>query len=248
METSRNIRLLIAYDGTDFYGWQRQNGKRTVQGEIEKALAGLHGKKVSLTGSGRTDSGVHAVGQVANFYTCMGSIPPDRFSSALNSFLPPDVRILESKETDAAFHSRFSAVTRTYRYHFLCGRQCLPHERLYNLRLNRIPNLRLLNGYCMLLSGETNCSIFAASPDKSKSKNRYIFNNNFQYDKNCLVYEISANAFLMKMVRSIAGTFLYYEEKLTPVEKMREIITSGRRSLAGPTLPPQGLFLWEIFY
>jgi len=239
----------LAYDGTEFHGWQRQDGRRTVQEEIEKALFKLHGKKITLTGSGRTDAGVHATGQVANFFTFMDGVPSGRFSYALNSFLPPDVRILESAEVPSDFHARFSAVKRTYRYHFICGRTILPHERLYNLHINRIPNIELLNSYCALLSGETDCSFFAASGDKSKSKNRYIYDNNFKFvDKNRMIFEISANAFLMKMVRSVAGTFLYYEEKLTSSEKLREIIASGKRSLCGPTLPPQGLFLHEIFY
>jgi len=256
----RNIRLLVAYDGTDFCGWQRQSesaystaysNTRTVQGVIEKALEKMHGFHVSLTGSGRTDAGVHAIGQVANFFTNINSIPFDRFVPALNSLLPHDVRILESSEEKKEFHARFSACARTYRYHFIL-RDLLPHERRYNLYLRRFPRLEILNAYGRLILGETDCSIFAGAGDASlesgKSRNRYVYRANFHIEGDRLVFEICANAFLRNMVRSITGTFLHYEERDTPPEKLREIIASKERSLSGPTLPPQGLFLWKVDY
>jgi len=243
----RNIKLLIAYDGTDFCGWQKQENSRTVQGVIEEAIEKMHGHPVNLTGSGRTDSGVHATGQTANFYTDIDSIPPDRFTAALNSILPQDVRILDSCLEKNEFHARFSACSRTYRYHFIC-RTMLPHESRYNLRLYRFPRLEKLNAYGRLLLGETDCSIFAGSGDTNKSKQRYVYSSQFYAEKDRLVFEIRANAFLRNMVRSVAGTFLHYDEKDTPPEKLREIIASGDRSLAGPSLPPQGLFLWRVEY
>jgi len=131
---NRNIKLIIAYDGTDFCGWQRQDNGTTVQGVIEDALEKMHGHSVNLTGSGRTDSGVHAVGQAANFYTDIESIPPERFAPALNSSLPQTVRVLESCEAGKEFHARFSAKARIYRYQFIC-RPLLPHENRYNLAI-----------------------------------------------------------------------------------------------------------------
>jgi tRNA pseudouridine38-40 synthase len=243
----RNIKLLIAYDGTDFCGWQRQDNCRTVQGAIEDALEKMHGSPVTLTGSGRTDSGVHAVGQAANFYTTIDSIAADRFAPALNSLLPKDVSILDACEAESGFHARFSARARTYRYHFL-NRPALPHESRYNLQLYRFPRIETLNAYGRLILGETDCSIFAASSDMSKSKNRYVYNAQFFIEGDRLIFEITANAFLRSMVRSVAGTFLHYEEKDTPPETLREIIAKGERGLAGPTLPPQGLFLWKVDY
>lgn len=243
----RNIKLLIAYDGTDFHGWQRQNFNRTVQGAIEEALEKIHGHPVNLTGCGRTDSGVHAAGQIANFFTDIDSIPSDRFSAALNSLLAQDVRILESGEPPPAFHARFCACSRTYRYHFLC-RPLLPHERRYNLRLYRFPRLDILNAYGHLILGETDCTVFAAAADTSKSKHRYIYSSQFFIEGERLIFEIRANAFLRNMVRSIAGTFLHYEEKNLTAEELRGIIAAKDRSLAGPTLPPQGLFLWKVEY
>jgi len=146
----RNIKLIAAYDGTDFCGWQRQESERTVQGVIEDALEKMHGHPVNLTGSGRTDSGVHAVGQAANFYTDIESIPADRFAPALNSSLPQEIRVLASCEADKEFHARFSAKARIYRYQFMC-RPLLPHESRYNLHLRRFPRLELLNEYGRLL-------------------------------------------------------------------------------------------------
>jgi tRNA pseudouridine38-40 synthase len=250
---SRNIRLLIAYDGTDFSGWQRQcrdagrnRGARTVQGEIEGALEKIHKHPVSLIGSGRTDAGVHAAGQVANFRTDIKNMAPERFVPALNTFLPRDVRILEAAETRQDFHARFDARLRTYRYHFICGRHALPHESRYSLQLWRHPNPELLNAYGRLLLGERDCAVFAGAGDRSVSRNRYISGAVFFVEGNRLVFEISANAFLWKMVRSVAGTFLYHEERETPPGDLAAIIASGNRSLAGPTLPPQGLFLWKV--
>jgi tRNA pseudouridine38-40 synthase len=246
----RNIRLLIAYDGTDFHGWQKQEGQpdRTVQGVIEQALEKMHGHTVSLTGCGRTDSGVHAAGQVANFFTSINSIDPCRIVPALNSILPRDIRILEACETTSGFHARFSALARTYRYHIICRSPVLPHESRYNLCLRRFPRLETLNAYGRLLLGEKDCSIFAGVGDTSKSKHRYVYRSYFYVEKDRLIFEICANAFLRNMVRSVAGTFLHYEGKNTPSEKLREIIAMGERGLAGPSLPPQGLFLWHVDY
>jgi tRNA pseudouridine38-40 synthase len=244
---NRNIKITVAYDGTDFCGWQRQDNEKTLQGVIEDALEKLHGHPVTLTGAGRTDSGVHAVGQVANFYTDIDSIPADRFAPALNSSLPHEVRVLESCEADKEFHARFSAKSRIYRYQFMC-RPLLPHESRYNLQLRHFPRLELLNAYGRLLFGETDCSIFAGAGDTSASKNRYVYSAYFFVEGDSLIFEIRANAFLRSMVRSVSGTFLHYEETSTPPEKLREIIATKDRSLAGPTLPPQGLFLWKVEY
>jgi tRNA pseudouridine38-40 synthase len=244
---NRNIKLTISYDGTNFCGWQRQEQNRTVQGVIEDALEKMHEKTVNLSGSGRTDAGVHALGQAANFYTDINSITADRFVPALNSLLPADVRILSACEVDSEFHARFNAKARLYRYQFIC-RSLLPHENRYNLRLHRFPRIDILNTYGRLLLGETDCTIFAGAGDTSKSKNRYVYRSYFYVEKETLVFEICANAFLRNMVRSVAGTFLHYEEKGTQLHELRDIIASGDRALVGPTLPPQGLFLWNVEY
>ena len=245
----RTIKLILAYDGTDFLGWQRQKGQaRTVQAVLENALEKMHGHPVALAGAGRTDSGVHARAQAASFRTDIESIKPERFVPALNSLLPSDVRITDSFEADSDFHARFSARMRTYRYFFIAGRQALPHESRYALQLWRIPGVSALNSYCRLLYGERDCAIFAGSGDTSKSTFRNITHAVFLAEGGQLIFEISANAFLLNMVRSVAGTFLHYEERAVAPDQLRDIIASGDRSLAGPTLPPQGLFLWKVDY
>jgi tRNA pseudouridine38-40 synthase len=245
----RNIRLRIAYDGTDFSGWQRQSsGVRTVQGVIEKALELIHKEKVHLTGSGRTDAGVHAAGQTANFYSSISTMEAGRFVPALNRLLPKDMRILKAEEVPKGFHSRFDSKYRTYRYYIIPGRPSLPWEPRYSWQIYRRPCMETLNLFAGLLNGETDCTVFAVPGDKSLSRNRYIYNSVFWVEGNRMVYEITANAFLWKMVRSVVGTLLFYEDKgVSPIE-FEKIISSKDRSLAGPTAPPEGLFLWKVGY
>jgi tRNA pseudouridine38-40 synthase len=247
----RNIRLTVAYDGTDFSGWQTQRGGepcRTVQGCLEAALETLHKRPVRLTGAGRTDAGVHAVGQTANFYTDIRSMDAGRFVPALNSLLPPDARIVSARETHDGFHARFDAKARTYRYRVIAGRAALPHESRYALSLRRLPDTRRLNALSRLLRGETDCSAFASPKDPSASRCRYIFNAGFYPEGGVLVFEITANAFLWKMVRSIVGTLLLFEEQGASPDDFRALIDGKDRSKAGPAAPPRGLFLWKVSY
>ena len=245
---SRNIKLLVAYDGTDFSGWQRQAQARTVQGLIETALEKLHKEPVALTGSGRTDAGVHAAGQVANFYTSIDSMEAGRFVPALNSLLPREVRILEACQTRQDFHARFDARLRTYRYYFITRPQAHPWERRYAWHLKRQPDIKRLGEYARLFRGEMDCSAFALPGDKSKSRSRYISAASFYIEGERLIFEISANAFLWKMVRSIAGTLIRCEANGLNAAALREIIESRNYALAGPAAPPEGLFLWKIDY
>jgi tRNA pseudouridine38-40 synthase len=244
----RNIKLLIAYDGTDFCGWQRQDKVRTVQESIETALEKLHKHPTSLNGAGRTDSGVHSIGQVANFYTDFHTIPPERFAPAINSLLPKDVHILSSEETSTDFHARFDARSRTYQYRIITGRNILPHERRYYLCLRRRPSIARLNAFARLLRGEMDCSTFASPKNPDESRHRYIYNAGFFIQNNCLVFEITANAFLWKMVRSIVGTLLFYEEKGALLEEFASAVNSLNRARAGSVAPAHGLFLQRVDY
>ncbi|MCL1813768.1 MAG: tRNA pseudouridine(38-40) synthase TruA [Treponema sp.] len=246
--TERNIRLVVAYDGTDFSGWQRQKKQRTVQEELEKVLRKIHKHPAAVTGSGRTDAGVHAIAQCANFYTDISNMEAKRFVPAINGLLPKDIRILDACETVHSFHARFDALSRTYRYFFIANHQALPMERRYALQLWRQPDISLLNDYCRFLRGEFDCTVFASSKDKSNSRYRYIFDALFFTESNRIIFEIRANAFLWRMVRSIAGTLLFYEERKTNPDDFFKIISSGNRALAGTTLPPEGLFLWNVEY
>jgi tRNA pseudouridine38-40 synthase len=244
----RTIKLLIAYDGTDFSGWQRQDRLPTVQGALEGALEKLHKRPVALAGAGRTDAGVHAAGQAATFQTDIAGIPAERFVPALNSLLPRSIRVLDSRAAPDKFHARFDAKSRSYRYHLICGRPALPQELRYGLQLWRRPNLELLNAYARIFRGELDCSLFARPGDPSRSRSRYFFNAAFFTAGDTLIFEIQANAFLWKMVRSMVGTLLRCEEQGSSPEELRAIVASGDRNLAGPTVPPNGLFLWRVEY
>jgi len=251
--TKRTIALRISYDGTNFNGWQSQTQAgmdtgRTVQSVIEKALQTLHKHPVELCGSGRTDSGVHAVGQVAHFITDIVSIDAFRFVPALNSLLPQDVRILDAWQASDGFHARFDARARTYRYIFLCTRQSLAHELPYVWHIGRWPDIGRLNSMVALLSGEVDCSSFTAVGDQSHTRCRFFYSAVFFPDGQHLVFELSANAFLWKMVRSITGTLIELEKNGGTVSDFKKILDARNRSSAGPTAPPQGLFLWDVRY
>ena len=253
----RNILLTISYDGTDFCGWQRQdagnikNVSRTVQGEIEKALEKLHKVPVSLYGSGRTDSGVHAVAQKANFFSPIDSIPPEKYVCALNSFLPQDIRITSSIEVPEDFNARTSATSRIYRY-FLTPQNILANNNRYSWFVNYEMNIPRLNKYCECLSGEIDCASFAASGDASVSTFRYLekahffTQESFPDGKKIVVFEIEANAFLWKMVRTITGTLINLDKINAPEDSLKRILEAKDRSKAGVTAPAKGLFLYDI--
>lgn len=244
----RNILLIVSYDGTNFCGWQKQNDQRTIQEELEKALAFIHKQPVELFGSGRTDSGVHAVGQAANFFSPIDSIPVENYPCALNSILPRDIRIMSAKQVSEDFNSRFSATSRTYHYFIHCGKTAFAHQLPYVWSIRRPVDIDRLNRMAALLHGEMDCATFAAAGDQSLSTFRYIEKARFFYEDDKLVFEICANAFLWKMVRSIVGSLIYYEKKGFDAEDFAGIIESHDRSKAGPTAPSEGLFLWEISF
>ena len=248
----RNIKLTVAYDGTDFSGWQRQARDRSVQAVIEDALQKIHKSPTVIHAAGRTDAGVHAAGQAVNFYSPIAGMNARSYIPALNSILPTDVRVLEAEEAPEKFHARFDALLRRYRYHFICGRQALPHERRYATQLFRHPDINLLNGYARLLYGEMDCSFFASPSDPTLKRGgspfRFIHQAYFFQRADRLVFEISANAFLWKMVRSITGTLLFCESRRLSPEGFNRILLSGDHSKAGPTAPPGGLFLWNVEY
>lgn len=253
----RNILLTISYDGTDFCGWQRQDfadkGKsvRTVQAEIERALEKIHKEPIKLYGSGRTDSGVHAAGQAANFFSPIDSIPVEKYIQAINAFLPHDIRVNEAKEVAQDFNARFSATSRTYRYFIHCGKSPMASEMRYVWSIKRFPNLKTLNEMASHLRGEIDCATFAAAGDQSLSTMRFLDNAVFYPDSTNgerIVFEISANAFLWKMVRSLTGTLIAFEKAGKDADYFKYVLESKNRKLAGATAPAQGLFLWNVAF
>ncbi|MFI5367861.1 MAG: tRNA pseudouridine(38-40) synthase TruA [Spirochaetia bacterium] len=244
----RNIKLTLAYDGTDFLGWQLQKKGRTVQGVMQEGLARMHGHPVHVLAAGRTDSGVHATGQVANFHSDIDSIVPARFRDAVNAYLPPDVRVVASEEAGPRFHARRSARLRVYRYYTFCGPVLLPHLRNYRHWVRRHLDIVRMNEMASVLTGEHDFSCFSAEGDANKSKVRHVRTSAFHVEGDTLIYTIAATSFLWKMVRTIIGTFLMLEEQEVGAREMRLIIESGSRSNAGGTAPAKGLFLERVVY
>jgi tRNA pseudouridine38-40 synthase len=246
--SDRNIKLTIAYDGTDFLGWQLQKKGRTVQGVMQEGLGQMHGHPVHVVAAGRTDSGVHATGQVANFHTDIDSINPERFRDAVNSYLPNDVRVLSSEEVGPRFHARRSARLRVYRYYTVNGPVLLPHLRNFRHWVRRPLDLKRLNELAAVLVGEHDFSCFSAEGDTNASKVRSVLVSSFDAEGDTLVYTIAATSFLWKMVRTVMGTFLMLEEQGLGASDLRRIIESGYRSNAGATAPARGLFLERVLY
>jgi tRNA pseudouridine38-40 synthase len=186
----RNILLEIAYDGTDFNGWQIQAAGRTVQGELETALERLHGHRVALHAAGRTDSGVHAVGQCANFLTDHASIPARKFREALNTHLPLDVRITRSREVSQDFHARFDAVEREYRYYLLPAQIVPPHMKDYCVRLKGQPDLGAWNRMAAALVGEYDFTTFASPTASVDHHVRTVYAAGFYPERELIVFRI----------------------------------------------------------
>lgn len=244
----RNIRVVLAYDGTCFCGWQIQKKDRTVQGEIENVLFRMHGFRVPVTASGRTDSGVHAAGQVINFHTPIKSIPAERFALALNASLPGDIRAVKSELSDDRFHSRYDAVKRTYRYYIDPSGICLPQYRNYVVNFRQSININRVNACASCLLGDHDFTTFTVPRDKSKTRIRRIFHAVFYTDGPFIVFSITGNAFLWRMVRSIVGTLMDIEKKNGSSGDFSDILESRDRSKAGTTAPARGLSLYKVEY
>lgn len=244
----RNIKLTLAYDGTEFLGWQLQKSGRTVQGVVQEGLARMHGHPVHVLAAGRTDSGVHATGQVANFHSDIDSIAPERFRDAVNAYLPRDVRVLASEEVGPRFHARKSARLRVYRYYTVCGPVLPPHLRNYRHWVRRRLNIAPLNEMASVLVGEHDFNCFSAEGDANASKIRQVKTSSFHWEGDTLVYTIAASSFLWKMVRTVMGTFFMLEEQGLGARELRLIMETGSRSNAGGTAPARGLFLERVVY
>lgn len=243
----RNIRLVIEYDGKSFNGWQKQPTKLNIQGEIERAIEELTGEKIDLIASGRTDAGVHALGQVANFRT-ESNIPIDKFAIAINSKLKKSIVIKSAEEVDEKFHSRYSVKEKTYRYTINNSKYGTAlfrdMEYHYPIKLD-VDKMKEAVKY---FEGEHDFAAFKASGTSSKSSVRKIYKADV-YENNERIYiELTGNGFLYNMIRIIAGTLLDVGiEKIKP-EEIKNIIESKDRKQAGKTLPPQGLCLMEVKY
>ena len=242
------IKITIAYDGTRYAGWQIQPQDPTVQAEVERAAAAVLNQKVTVVASGRTDSGVHARGQVCHFDSPNERMPPEKYSLALNRHLPQDIRILESRLVANDFHARYSAVAREYRYYLLQSRIAEPFERPYCYSHSQLPPMTLMDGYAACLVGVHDFTTFSAIGDESNSKVRAVHSASVFMQKGAMVFRIVGNAFLWRMVRSLVGTMLELGRAGEEPQRMAQMIRQQERTAAGATAPSQGLFLHKVSY
>ena len=244
----RNIKLTIEYDGKDFNGWQKQPGKPNIQGSIEYAIEQITGEKIELFASGRTDAGVHAYGQVANFKT-NSNLPIEKFPIAINTKLKRSIRILNAEEVQESFHSRLTCKRKTYRY--VINNSPIASAIYRNLETH-IPqklNVDKMKKAIKYFEGEHDFKAFKASGTSSKNSVRKIYKAEIiEKDNNRIFIQLTGSGFLYNMVRIIAGTLGDVGlDKIEP-EDIPNIILSGKRERAGKTLQPNGLFLLNVEY
>jgi tRNA pseudouridine38-40 synthase len=248
MDLRRNIRLLLEYDGTRYHGWQRQADALTIQQVLEESLERLTGEKVALIGSGRTDAGVHARGQVANFRTA-SAIPLQAFHKGLNSLLPRDIAVLSAAEAKPSFHARKSARAKTYEYRILNRPTRSPLAHHYAWWIDPPLDLAAMAGAAAALPGEHDFTAFRASGSDNLNPVRRVLAATWRDSPGgWLSFTITATGFLRGMVRSLVGTMAAVGRGKAPPAILAELLENRARHLAGPTAPPQGLYLVEVVY
>lgn len=244
----RNIKLTIEYDGKDFNGWQKQPNKLNIQGTIERAIEEITGEEIELNASGRTDAGVHAIGQVANFKT-NSTIPIEKIPIAINTKLKKSIRIINAEEADENFHSRLSCKRKTYRY--IINNNIFSSAIYRNLECHIPQKLDIdkMKQAIKYFEGEHDFKAFKASGTSSKSSVRTIYKAEIYEQKdNRLWIELTGNGFLYNMVRIIVGTLVEVGLGKIKPEEISQIILEGKRENAGKTLPPNGLYLLKVEY
>jgi tRNA pseudouridine38-40 synthase len=267
---ARNLKLTIAYDGSEFHGWQIQPGLPTVQGILSEVIGRTTGEKVLPQGSGRTDTGVHARAQVISF-TTESTIPLVNFRKVLNDRLPDAIRVLSVEEMSPDFHARHSAISKTYEYHLYCGEIVPPWLARYVTHHPWQLDRDAIFAAAPLILGEHDFTSFAAvDPDrgtrseedddefatgtgtriapKHATNVRTIFESSWRDESDELIYTVRGNGFLHHMVRNLVGTFLIIGKGTWHPEDMKRILAARDRSAAGPTAPASGLWLMQVEY
>jgi tRNA pseudouridine38-40 synthase len=243
------FKITLAYDGTDFIGWQRQAAGVSIQGVVEEAARALDEGDVTVTGAGRTDAGVHALGQVASF-SLSRDITPDTLVRALNARLPRDVRVLTAEPVAPTFHARFGARSKTYRYRLWNADVVLPFERRYTWHVVGALDVGAMAEGARLIEGRHDFAAFQVEGSAPLSTERTVLRSEVQrtLGSPLIVYDIEGTGFLRHMVRSIAGTLVEIGRGRRGPEWMTEVIESRSRGAAGVTAPPDGLFLMAVRY
>jgi tRNA pseudouridine38-40 synthase len=251
----RNLKLVLAYDGTDFCGWQVQPDAASIQGTLASAIGRITGEKVLPQGSGRTDAGVHALAQVATFPT-ESVIPAANLVIALNDILPVSVRVLEATEVPSDFHARKSAKAKTYRYRIYREAICPPFVARYVWHYPYPLEFAAMQKSAPLIEGEHDFTSFAAADaekgddeiTRRNSNVRTIFSSQWRQDGDEFVYEVRGNGFLHHMVRNLVGTFSLVGKKTLKSQDVIRILEAKDRSAAGATAPACGLYLVNVEY
>lgn len=245
-----NIRYFIklAYNGTDFHGWQLQPNAHTVQHEIQNALSILNGSQIHLTGAGRTDTGVHARNFYAHFDSevIIENSELSRLVPKLNSFLPPSIVVLDAYRVKPDIHARFSALSRTYRYYI--SRHKDPFSIEFSWNYTSALDMDTMNEAAKSIFDYTDFTCFSKSRTQTKTNDCSIYESYFILEGNILIYHIKANRFLRNMVRAIVGTLIEVGKGKTDMNRFKQIIENGTRSDAGMSVPACGLFLEDIEY
>ncbi len=248
----RNIKLILAYDGIGFSGWQVQPAAETVQGTLASAIGRITGEKVLPQGSGRTDAGVHALAQVATFQTG-SAVPSANFLVALNDILPPAIRVLEASEVPVEFHPRKSALAKTYRYRMYREAICPPFLARYVWHYPYPLDEDAMMQAAPLVEGEHDFTSFAAvDPERGKdgevSNVRKVFSSRWRREQEEFIYEVRGSGFLHHMVRNLVGTFLLVGKGSLKPQDVITILEAKNRSAAGATAPASGLYLVSVEY
>lgn len=243
----KRVKLVVAYDGTNYHGWQVQDNGITIEEVLNRTISELVQEDIKVIGASRTDAGVHACGNVAVFDT-ESRIPGDKFSFALNQRLPEDIRIQESCEVDADFHPRYADTVKTYEYNILNRRFELPSKRLYAAFCYYPMDIERMNQAATYLVGEHDFKSFCSAGAQVQTTVRMIYAVNVTKDDDMVHIRITGNGFLYNMVRIIAGTLMQVGTGLMEPEQVKEILEARDRSKAGPTAVAKGLTLVEIRY
>ena len=244
----KNFKIIIEYDGTSYHGWQRQKNEHTIQEEIEKVLLTMTSKKTVLTASGRTDAGVHALGQVANF-TCDTGLSPQAFQNGLNSLTKDDIVIISCDIVDESFHSRFNAKSKTYNYRILNRDLPAAINRQYAWFIRKTLDLVSMRHAAGHIIGSHDFKAFEGAGSPRSHTTRCVIKADIvERENGLIVFEIEADGFLRFMVRNIVGTLVDVGLGKISSDDFKKILLSKARSMAGATAPPQGLFLMKVKY
>lgn len=243
----RNIKLVIEYDGTNYHGWQKQPKLKSIQGTIEEAIRHITGEKVSLTGSGRTDAGVHALAQVASFKT-ESEIKCRVLKRGLNAVLPSDISIKEVSDAENSFNARFSAKGKVYIYRILNRDFPSPFEKNYSWFVPNRLNMAKVRRAAGKFTGKHHFGAFRSAECSSKKPEKEIKSLKVRKNGDIITFEIEADGFLQHMVRIITGTLVDVGKGKIPAENIDKILSSLDRRRAGVSAPSSGLYLKEVFY